>query len=631
MHSTIPDPAMQDPGGPQRRSLDPLRLLRLLKVNAAWPRRILRLSALFFGVALLLTCLMIYLGHTLFISQGALAAVGGDDTRSHAALTRFQIGFERLGHLVLRHSAGLDPDPDVLLEEHRRLQAQFAEIADYGGADAEELPEGFPAQVQGLRPFMRELDVSLPRVLDDGAALRALVRGFEASRAPLEEMVQSMARFEQERTRDSFGEVSMLRRAMYASGLLLWTNFAVWVTLLLLGARQSRVLIGRQKAAIEAEHQAVEAARRALVNKNTMLGMISHELRTPLQTIISSIDLLALHQQKTQQKDSAVVTRLGEASVQLEAQLKDLTDYVRLDAARLALRFAPCRPAAILRAVVANFETQAQRKGLRLVADIPACDGIIVSDEYRIRQIASNLISNAIKYSEQGEVRVRLEPLAADGRLRLSVSDDGPGIAQEDVPRLFEPFTQIDQSHTRRHDGAGLGLAIVKGLVELFGGQLKVDSQVGLGTRFTVCLPVSMQEAAAPAPAPPAPAEAQVPVLLIDDNDDVRASLKEVLEQLGYQCDSAGGGAQGLAKAAQQRYAAILLDIQMPGMDGFAVAARLRDSDGPNRDTPIIGISAYALKQNGDAELRYFSTYLMKPIRHERLRALLEAGLPPGE
>ncbi|HAT33730.1 MAG TPA: hypothetical protein DCW29_23675 [Janthinobacterium sp.] len=592
-----------------------------------------RLSAVFFTISLILTCLMVYLGNTIFLAQGNLNSILSVGRRNYDALAQFQISFERMGNLALRHSTGMDPEPARMILQYRMLQAQFAEFSGPAGNDGvsdDALAPDFRSNLLALGGFMQELVTELPKVQNDPAGMAGLVRSFEKMRKPVEQMTQAVRNFEHSHSIAGANHVTVLRRSMYVSGLLLWANFSVWVMLLLLSVRQARMLIRKQEVAIDAEQQAVIAGQQAVMNKNTMLGMISHELRTPLQTIISSIDLLTLHQQKQVRSDSNVITRLGEASIQLEAQLKDLTDYARLDADKLSLRFAVCQPVAMMRAVVGNFDGLAKRKGLTLVADIGDSELAILSDEYRIQQIASNLVSNAIKYSERGEVRVQLVPLQpGSATLCFSVSDTGPGIAAEDLPRLFEPFTQIDQSHTRRYDGAGLGLAIVKGLVDLFGGQIRVCSTVGHGTRFDVSLPVAQAVSTPHAEANAYSANRRTRVLLVDDNADVRASLKDVLEQLGYQCITADSGAVALKKAAEQRYAAILLDIQMPEMDGFSVAAQLRRSAGPNQYSPIIGISAYSQKRNTEAELRFFSHYLMKPIRQERLRALLQTSVQP--
>lgn len=579
-----------------------------------------RLNAAFVATTLFLSCVMLFLGHTIVQAQREMVAHTDSEAHAMRGLSAFQLAFERMHTLTLRRAAGLDTGIDALHRQQRVLAAAFAECADpHTQANS------------ALDAFMGELDAGLDEVERSPPRARELVGRFEEAEQGVQRMIESARDVERRRVRASVDQVALLRGSMYVSGALLWGNFAAWVALLLLSVRHSGSLIRAQKRALDSEHQAVIAGQQAVTSKNTMLGMISHELRTPLQTIISSIDLLALEHQNHKRANGDVIARLGDASVQLEAQLKDLTDYARLDSHKLSLRHARCDPAAILGAAVAGYLPVAERKGLVLVADIAATGQAIHSDSYRIQQIASNLMSNAIKYSETGEVRVRLLPLQDDGRrLVFSVADTGPGIAAADLPRLFEPFTQIDGSHTRRHDGAGLGLAIVRGLVDLFGGTLRVDSEVGRGSCFEVSLPVTPAAAPDPPPAAAPGREAARPVLLVDDNADVRASLKEVIERLGYSCEVAESGEACLRKTAEQPFSAILLDIQMPRMDGFEVAARVREGAGPNQAVPIVGISAYAHKHHSDEETRPFSRYLLKPIRRERLQEVLQAVLQLG-
>ncbi|AMP07576.1 hybrid sensor histidine kinase/response regulator [Collimonas pratensis] len=581
----------------------------------------------FFVTSLLLTGVMVYFGQTIFLTQSKLSGAFGPQSSNYDAFAQFQISFERMGQETVRYSTGLDQDAEELNKRYQNLQSKFRKLSEPAKLDelARQMPE-YRSSLFALSSFMQTLTSELPQLPQHANVAKEMVQQFESMRRPLDDLTNAVRNFEHDHYTATADNLLLLRRSMFISGSLLWANFSVWVALLLLNVRHSRAVNKQQEYAIKAEHQALIASQNAIMSKNTLLGMISHELRTPLQTIISSIDLLTLHtQKKNHHSDVSIIKRLGEASVQLEEQLKDVTDYARLDAKKLSLRQATFKPCKLMQSVVENFDSQAKEKGLKLIAQIQDSDINVSSDQYRIQQIASNLISNAIKYSEQGEVRVHLAPVTpGTSHLVFSVEDTGPGIGEDDLPRLFEPFIQIDQSHARRYEGAGLGLAIVKRLVDLFGGDILIRSALGSGTCFEVSLPIEIV-------APAAPAEAasdlnairQNRILLVDDNMDVRASLKEVIEQLGYQCEVADSGENALQKIAVQRFDAILLDIQMPEPDGFAVAAHVRNNAGPNQHAPVIGISAYLQKNSTDEELRFFSHYLLKPIRQEKLGAIL--------
>jgi len=250
----------------------------------------------------------------------------------------------------------------------------------------------------------------------------------------------------------------------------------------------------------------------------------------------------------------------------------------------------------------------------------------VISDAHRIQQIVNNLISNAIKYTDHGHVHVRVRCIdKSNPELMILVTDTGIGIRAECLPNLFNPFMQIDQGNTRRHEGAGMGLAIVKRLVELFRGEINVNSELNYGTRFEVRIPVK-----------PVITKTQDDnhvdvsnqsadkILIVDDHVDIRNSFTEILEQMGYCGDAVESGKGALEKIERTKYAAVLLDIQMPEMDGFAVAAAIRRKPGPNQQIPIIAISAYPMDFGGVQHSQSFHDYLLKPVRSDALSAVLK-------
>jgi CheY-like chemotaxis protein len=350
--------------------------------------------------------------------------------------------------------------------------------------------------------------------------------------------------------------------------------------------------------------------------------MISHELKTPMQTIMSSLDLLSV---QPAEKDKEIWKRLNSSVEHLEMQMKDLTDYARLESGRLHLRTLPIDATKLLTNIAVEFREVAENKGLVFTTDIENIGQKLLSDSLRIEQIANNLIGNAIKYTETGHVKVGLRYIENHSHLVLSVEDTGVGISDKDKRTLFEPFTQIDQTSTRKHDGIGMGLAVVQKLVILFGGSISVTSVVGKGSTFTVMLPaekspITISETMSDED----DADSNRRVMLVDDNQNVRETLKAVLEQLTYSCDAAEDGSHALKFLEQRKYAAILLDVNMPVMDGFAVASRIRNTVGRNQEVPIIWISATQPQNITPEEKALFTHFLEKPIRANKLDAMLK-------
>ncbi|WP_027819501.1 ATP-binding response regulator [Paraburkholderia bannensis] len=422
------------------------------------------------------------------------------------------------------------------------------------------------------------------------------------------------------------------RRELFAAGLvLLMLSAAAAVLLVMNGYRRTR-LIRQQHAALEAEHQATRAAREASNAKDAFLGMISHELRTPLHAIVSSIELLGFNSHS--EADRKVIHRLETAARQLEAQMKDLTDYARLGAGKLELRQEEFCPRELLQSIVDENEQAARARGLEFAHAWRGPQRNVVADPHRIRQIANNLVTNAIRYTERGSVRIEFAARDTDASgaqtLAIVVSDTGPGLAPAQIPLIFKEFTQLDTSRSRRFEGAGMGLAIVRGLVDLFGGTIETDSRVGEGTTFTVTIPVTAVEPPLPdVPAPPLRAEAAPPlVLVVDDNPLVRESLCEMVAHMGYAALAASDADSALASLDTTPCDVVLLDLHMPGRDGYAFVAGLRAKAGLraySQQPRVIAVSAdvAALTSSELGENPFFDA-LPKPVHYEVLRAALQ-------
>jgi signal transduction histidine kinase/CheY-like chemotaxis protein len=329
--------------------------------------------------------------------------------------------------------------------------------------------------------------------------------------------------------------------------------------------------------------------------KSQFLANMSHELRTPLNAIIGfSRIVLRKTESIIPERQAKNLQMVHDSGKHLLDMVNDLLDIERIEAGMLRVNFAPVSLTGMVSDVVQTLTPAAGDKGLTLEVQPGPVPIRLKSDPVRLRQVLDNLVNNAIKYSDSGTIRVRLElqPKDAPESVRLAVTDEGLGIPEEHVGKIFDAFHQVDGSSTRAQGGVGLGLHLVRRLVELLDGKVSVTSEVGKGSTFTVTFPVSLVEEAA-SPEEPSPSRSfettgEGPLLLvIDDQRDAVEILRTELVEAGFRVESALSGEEGLAKAAQTRPAAILLDMVMPIMDGWAVLKRLR-SDPELSSTPVI-------------------------------------------
>jgi CheY-like chemotaxis protein len=320
--------------------------------------------------------------------------------------------------------------------------------------------------------------------------------------------------------------------------------------------------------------------------------------------------------------------------------IDDLLDFSKIEAGQLTLEARPFDPRRLVGEVAGLFATEAGAKGLNLCADVdPAVPAALVGDAGRLRQVLLNLVGNALKFTAQGEVgiRVTLEEESAEGALlRVEVRDTGIGIAPEMQVRLFEPFTQADASTTRRYGGTGLGLAIARRLVEAMGGQIGVESTPGQGSTFWLTLRLARSGVAgdvivAPASLGPAgvgPQGRRGRILVAEDNAINRLVAAGLLQSLGYTVETAEDGRQAMEAVERDHYDLVLMDLHMPELDGFAATAAIREREraaGRGRHTPIVALTADALA--GDAEKSRaagMDDHLSKPVTRERLAEVVE-------
>ncbi|REJ76684.1 MAG: response regulator [Acidobacteria bacterium] len=373
---------------------------------------------------------------------------------------------------------------------------------------------------------------------------------------------------------------------------------------------------------LEARVQA-ESADRA---KSTFLANMSHEIRTPLAAILGHLELLQTRITDGEARRSLdIVARNGEHLLSL---INDILHLSALDLGDRQPEMSGVRLRALVGEVTSILENRALAKGLRMETDYrPDLPEWIETDPRRVKQILTNLVGNAIKFTDEGLVTVTVGWESGDEEMVISVRDTGIGISPEDLERLFVPFEQLDGSSSRSYEGTGLGLSISAKLARQLGGELSAQSEVGVGSRFTVRLPARRVDDGA-GEAPPSPRTSAAPrlsgrILVVDDQPDAREVTQRFLEQAGAEVLTAGGGAEALelftAAAAGDQFDLVFLDVNMPQIDGLEVARRLRER---GFTTPLVALTAGALEQDRQRALRAgCDDHASKPIDRRSLVA----------
>jgi len=389
----------------------------------------------------------------------------------------------------------------------------------------------------------------------------------------------------------------------------------------------------RRNKELEAE---LAAAKEAARNRMKFLAAVSHEIRTPMTGVVGMAELLLCTALNAEQRHYAETIK--EAAGSLLGIVNDILDFAKIEAGRLELESVLFDLRVTLRAVTAMLLPQAHAKGLKIYTELaPEVPRWVIGDPGRLRQVLVNVAGNAVKFTERGWVRISAELADGDsGRciVRFRVDDTGIGIAEDQLERIFDEFIQADASTTRRFGGTGLGLSIARRLVELMGGQIGCTSRVGEGSSFwfTVPLTEGSEPLESPAHAPTAcfyEGWRRRRVLVVEDNPVNRTIAVRLLAREGCEVDAVESGREAVEACASTEYDLILMDIQMPEMDGYEATRRIRALEGSQRRTPIIAVTASSVEDSRNRCLEAgMDDFLSKPFDADGLRRLLGRWAP---
>ena len=402
-------------------------------------------------------------------------------------------------------------------------------------------------------------------------------------------------------------------------------------------AARIREQIAKVTASENLQRHYRQSAEQASQAKSEFLAKMSHEIRTPLHGVLGMLELLQGNHLPPQQGEHL---QLAARSARHLLQVVDeILDFSKIEAGKMELEAAPFDFGELVGDVVALFSPGAAAKGLVMTLTRENIPAALIGDPARLRQVLSNLVSNAVKFTEVGHIRLHCAWQPDPQVLHVALEDSGVGIPADRLQTIFDPFMQSDNSVARTYGGTGLGLSISARIVRLMGGEIELESSLGRGSRFRFSLPLQAATAL-PATTEPAPATATnsvradgAAVLVVEDTPVNQTIIRIGLERMGYRVDTVGNGAEAIRKVEQGDYAVVLMDCHMPGMDGYAATTAIRDFEvrTGRRRLPIIAVTASV---TGDEQARCraagMDDYLSKPFSIQELDAMLRRHLDAG-
>lgn len=485
------------------------------------------------------------------------------------------------------------------------------------------------------------LDVQMPEM--DGFELAEMMRGTgRTQRVPIIFLTAGTANMQRRFRGYEAGAVDFLQKPIEAD--ILRSKAEVFFSL----ARQQR-LVERQRDALQVSaetnaklllesQQYAAALQEADQRKDEFLANMSHEIRTPMNAVIGLANILANSSPLTP-KQKEFIDTLRTSADALLGLINDLLDISKIESSPIEFEEIPFRLTDVVNEAMRMMQVRAAEKGLTLMFDNQSFalgDRLHVGDPARLRQILLNLCSNGIKFTDKGSITIEIDcekSETAVDHIVLRVRDTGIGIPPEKLDAVFQKFVQADSSINRKYGGTGLGLAITRSLVERMGGTIQVESVLGSGSTFLIRLPLPVASSNETPMIQPTPVKAPVDaapdkprILLVEDHPTNVLVARTFIEEFGYQIDVAGDGLQALALASENPYAAILMDVQMPGMDGFEATARIREHEKQHGRTPkpIIGMTAHALIGDRERCLNAgMDDYITKPFNPDELEEKL--------
>ena len=407
-------------------------------------------------------------------------------------------------------------------------------------------------------------------------------------------------------------------------------GLVVLVLMTMLREERIRAFQEHQAHLIEELEAARDRANAASEAKSSFLGVISHELRTPMNGVLGAAQLLgATRLEATQREYLSIIRNSGDNLLSL---LNDILDMTKIEAGKMTFEVVDVAVDDLHKRVTGPFQAQAEAKGLTFTTRFEGqAPSVVRGDPLRVCQVIHNLLSNAVKFTDTGEVvyTVRAERLSDERvRFEFAVTDSGAGISPEDLARLFQPFTQVDASSTRRFGGTGLGLTISQRMAHIMGGGITVESTVGVGSTFTFSVEAEVVEWTREEAAAPIVAEVEdgraLNVLVVEDHPVNRMILEAWMGSAGHTSATAENGQIAIEMATDQRFDLIIMDVNMPVMDGLTATRGIRAGGGVNSDTPIVVLSASARTEDHEAGLEAGAdAYLNKPIDFAALAAVM--------